>query len=852
MIRRIFIAFIFIQSTLGLSAQVQSLNKQVKYNNHLATKLCASHKRATAVYKAYQKLLEESHSYKQPSAFSFFYQLDEFYRTTGKELNTSYTKAMHDNYYSFEKQHADWMVYLKLEEYENDQGARGYELLKGMEKAVANVAAQRSVLRGNVLAQVSATPSCLDKPVYTHLVEIIQQQENIMEDIDEAFLRNPAIKLNEKLIIESYISTKKLLDDFNYQSADNKYMVNAIIGGLERLQSLKQSYVDKYNASEQRNNNYVLKFYQRYVDVFNNGVLYSFHQFVERGYQLVDYPQYIPSLMMYQVDCKVEKITTKFENLPYYPVNIMPQNRAISNEEFEILNGMVSALNARTRQVKNLRYSLDYAYIKLVKIKSLSPEARVALGNNYFRMETKNFELPKVDLAIIEQLFNEVLTNYKAPYMERMNSLQNLLLEYESLCEYLNDYGKNALFVTEGTEEAEKVMNRLIELSVLYEDKKEEIYRDIRMLYESYSMPEDQSWYKAYLEMLSACDNAKITTLQIQKVFYEGDTSAISTARIDDSRISLVKNQFENMKGITRIGSHNGHCPYAPYESLAPELNNLMETVNHLHDEKKSKYSTTDQKYIYRYNNMAEDLNKFSVIGLGDYFEAKKDKDRPVYLLQQTILSAPLKKEEVKIYKQPTNKEEAVRFSLEHKVNSFEGYADNNLVFLLDVSGSMLRENYARDMKESALFLTGMMRDNDDVAFVVFANKSQVIIETTPATKLKKLDNLLDDLKIGGKTNIYNGLKSAYQLADNNYKRKGNNQVVIATDGDVVISKKTKDLIVEYTQKDIQLTILVFGKTQTKELEALAKAGEGECKYLQSSNIDVELVQVAMAGGKVK
>jgi Ca-activated chloride channel family protein len=165
-----------------------------------------------------------------------------------------------------------------------------------------------------------------------------------------------------------------------------------------------------------------------------------------------------------------------------------------------------------------------------------------------------------------------------------------------------------------------------------------------------------------------------------------------------------------------------------------------------------------------------------------------------------------------------------------------------NLVFLIDVSGSMKRANKLPLVKESLRMLTANLDAADRVAIVVYAGASGLVLESTPCADTRPILDALDQLQAGGSTNGGAGIELAYQTAAENFIEGGVNRVVLATDGDFNVGVANRgDLIrlIEQKAKDkIFLTVLGFGMGNLKDstLEALADKGNGNYAYIDTIN----------------
>ncbi|MCX7555008.1 VWA domain-containing protein [Marinicella sp. S1101] len=163
-----------------------------------------------------------------------------------------------------------------------------------------------------------------------------------------------------------------------------------------------------------------------------------------------------------------------------------------------------------------------------------------------------------------------------------------------------------------------------------------------------------------------------------------------------------------------------------------------------------------------------------------------------------------------------------------------------NLVFLVDVSGSMNSPDKLGLLKSSLKLLTNQMNKADHVAIVVYAGAAGVVLEPTRGNNQAKIAAALDQLSAGGSTNGAAGIHLAYQLAEQNMVKDGINRILVATDGDFNVGttnfEALKELVEEKRQKGVSLTTLGFGTGNYNDhlMEQLADVGNGNYAYIDT------------------
>ena len=181
-----------------------------------------------------------------------------------------------------------------------------------------------------------------------------------------------------------------------------------------------------------------------------------------------------------------------------------------------------------------------------------------------------------------------------------------------------------------------------------------------------------------------------------------------------------------------------------------------------------------------------------------------------------------------------------VRIGLQGKAYDNAELPASNLTFLIDVSGSMSSQNKLPLLKSAFKLLVNQLREKDKVSIVVYAGAAGVVLEPTSGNEKEKILSALDNLNSGGSTAGGAGIELAYKLAEKNFKKEGNNRVILATDGDFNVGASgdndMKSLIEEKRKSGVFLSVLGFGYGNYKDskLEILADKGNGNHAYIDN------------------
>lgn len=193
------------------------------------------------------------------------------------------------------------------------------------------------------------------------------------------------------------------------------------------------------------------------------------------------------------------------------------------------------------------------------------------------------------------------------------------------------------------------------------------------------------------------------------------------------------------------------------------------------------------------------------------------------------------------VVKTPWNAQtQLVRIGLQGKTYANEALPASNLTFLIDVSGSMNASNKLQLLKSAFKLLVNQLREKDKVAIVVYAGAAGVVLEPTAGNYKESILAALSKLEAGGSTAGGAGIELAYELAQKNFIKNGNNRVILATDGDFNVGASSNNdmqkLIEEKRQSGVYLSVLGFGYGNLKDskLEILADQGNGNHAYIDT------------------
>jgi Ca-activated chloride channel family protein len=184
---------------------------------------------------------------------------------------------------------------------------------------------------------------------------------------------------------------------------------------------------------------------------------------------------------------------------------------------------------------------------------------------------------------------------------------------------------------------------------------------------------------------------------------------------------------------------------------------------------------------------------------------------------------------------------------------SMEGYATNNLVFLLDISSSMNTPEKLPLLKDAMKYLLDLMREEDKITLITYSTKAELLLPPTSALLKDSILNTINQLQTEGVSNANVGINLAYTIAQKAYIPNGNNRIILATDGGFKVEKRIKKKIKKGSkQRDkTYLSVFYFSAKEFNHnkvfLEDIARWGKGKYSYIEPENVEETLLREAQA-----
>ena len=337
---------------------------------------------------------------------------------------------------------------------------------------------------------------------------------------------------------------------------------------------------------------------------------------------------------------------------------------------------------------------------------------------------------------------------------------------------------------------------------------------------------------------------------------------ALEEIVMEDAEMEMASPKREKLAGSiagVQIRGQGSYRTYAPVLQYEPDVYHNTEEYdaieeNTFHNSKDKPLSTFSIDVdAASYSNMRRFLSMGTmppkdavrIEEMINYFHYDYDgpKDDSPFAIHTSKMKAPWNNDHL-----------LVKVGIQGKKLEMNQLPASNVVFLLDVSGSMNAPNKLPLLKSSIRMLVNELRPQDKISIVVYAGAAGLVLEPTDGSDKKKILDAIEQLSAGGSTAGGEGIRLAYKVAQEQFVKGGNNRIILATDGDfnvgVSSNGEMQRLIEEKRESGVFLTVLGFGMGNYKDskMEILADKGNGNYAYIDNI-MEAKKVLVTEFGG---
>ncbi len=696
---------------------------------------------------------------------------------------------------------------------------------------------------------------------------------------------------------QSILADEKLLSMFGKAQAMIDYPASSAINDFKQallaIQTIKRRAVDDNTFAARQSAAHGNAVYVSLINQYNQDLLASHRAFVnysQSARRLLDYPALSPVFTPEPPPSTPQTVTQTlpFQNKPLLPFTI---KRAVSPASIATglaLNGYVEFINESLRQMHLLQVLLrNYqASAEYHRDPSRSGQrARLTYAHDDY----------KVPLSVYQQLLlrsgQSIPQPYRQSILNQSEVLLGMLKEMDSLSIELIAYTTQQQYLHDQLQRSDAILDRYAYLFDTFDQKKEQLYTDVRRIHESYPVTNPaSSWQVAGKALLKTLDDDREILFGVKAYLMSKTARLPATQLAETDARQLITDEYQNLKGLQRFGRSNGLCPYSPYEDLAQNSLRLAEMTQKVKPAFLAAATQPYTSFYYFYNNeLVYQYNKFAELaGVGllkainqpDLFIGRSSASptapipapekaervinvltsspKPIRVTGQTsqpvapiaTVSEP-KPQHDTVYVERARVDTVYLERTEQQTvtRSLSGFATNNMVLLLDVSGSMDSPVKLPLLKRSIKSLLPLLRPEDQLSIIVYSGKARVVLKPTSGVKAAEISRVIDELQSTGDTDGNKGLQLAYKLANKHYIRAGNNRIILATDGEFPVSDAVLELIDEGARQDICLTVFTFGRKPLTGLpmKKLSQLGRGTHTHVTTENADLQLIMEAQA-----
>lgn len=803
-------------------------------------------------------------------------------------------------------------THVRLKDYERDGLKKSDAWVADIQVLLERYAHDKNALYAQVRQIYTglAAPGARDPYLITEqaMGEVITAQQRLLEALP--YYLNEQIKAEwpVALVRQSMLDDEKALMTIGNTGSQLQYPASDMAGSfksaLVAMQDIKRRALDDHNFAAQQSAEHGNAVYLSLVEQFNHDLIAFYKAFVgysKPGHLLLHYPEFSPVIRAEpsrETALKAEG-TPPFQDKAFPPLHVKNATAPASAALIRTLNQYIDWINQSLRQMHLLQMILrNYQRSAEYYRDPAKAAKRGALSYSH-----EDFKVPASEYALLLNASAILPETYRKSVTGQAEVLMNVMKEMDGLSIELIRYTSDKRYLQDQLQRSDAILDRYIVLFDIMDQKKEQLYNDIRRVHESYpNAAPSSSWYVGGHAMLKTMDNSHEVLFGLRD-FLKGENSALpETAKLDADSRQLLADEYKNLKGLQRYGRSNGLCPYTPYEDLGADAGRFAASVRgykpapsgYAAHPYESYYYFYNNELVYAYNNFVE-LSKaglLKTINQPDVFAVQRKKAalppakvvRPDTLRERvqneggvaesdatgrTTNAAPKGIESNRSMANPSaaaNKAagsaqttrdtvyvERVRVDtvfvdrqaqLQNVTRSLDGFAPNNMVLLLDVSSSMNSPYKLPLLKRSIKALLTLVRPEDMISIVLYSGKARVVLKPTSGAKAAEISRMIDLLQSDGDTDGNEGIKLAYKTANKQYIRAGNNRIVLATDGEFPVSSEVFDMIRQNARQDVYLSVFTFGRHENtgQKLKKLSELGMGSYAHVTEASADLQLI----------
>ncbi len=442
--------------------------------------------------------------------------------------------------------------------------------------------------------------------------------------------------------------------------------------------------------------------------------------------------------------------------------------------------------------------------------------------------------------------------NQRTPLNSKLRELKEIVKSLNLLARDVHAYSEQQIYRTDAQiEDGFELLKRIEDVYNQFKTAKDDLYFSLESTFMSYKPSSDLEEYYRHSEQLRELVDYSREIMEDTK--HQNKKGVAQYCAMLKSAIIAIRDQEQ-------VDMSGGVIHYDPLRKVGDGLyvryDFVLQQAKKIHDygekyiaseENNAEYGPNGASYYFYNKRLAYNFNRY---GRGVVLQYNKYVDSShVFLLKMVEEPHWFKAAHFKSFKSELFQDDDFQKDNPLPTTPLDGYAANNLIFLLDVSSSMNTPEKLELLKSSVKELRTHMRPQDHISIIKYSGEAEVILAPTSSVEKDKIHDAIDRLKPGGKSNVENGLRLAYNVLEEHYISSGNNKIILASDGDFDVQKKTLRYIKTQSDEDKLLSIFYFGRIEKDDLRSklteMTDMGRGNYSYVRRDNLNIILIEEA-------
>jgi Mg-chelatase subunit ChlD len=762
------------------------------------------------------------------------------------ELNSN-AQLLYDIFLKINQLCRELEIYIRLKDYTKDRLKKSDEIYQQI-SVNYNIYIQQKEKYYQSVLNLAGTFS--NDQVYSKLIEYLDGEQNLVAQFKLNFQVNTfTSNVPVDNLLQQIKASDNLLANIQIHESNELYSLKGIVDvAKSQLQRVKRDAIDNYSAEAKKSDAYANNFMHSYLIYLNDYLISDYNRYVTNSSRnLLLYPK---SILSFKIDStEKEYVTKKFTYLAKEipALNVKKQSIVIPVKTINALNNYIEFINEELR--------INYDFARGLYMLNKSANKQLESNADKFYLSFSYYDGYALPTASYDKTINEsqyISKEYSNVLNPLLKELYDIITEKYQLMIEMEEYVNTKKYQKDKHVHLYEMLERFEYLMDMFDKRKQELYENTRQISESYLPVSNNAWTTGGAEMLKLMDKNYLAYRELKEQNYSEKYGKVSASAISEKARELLIKEYDNLKGLQKFGRNHGRCPYNPYEDIAGTSVTFAENIDKFPNMERIKRDWPGYYYdfIYLYNNLVDDYNNFVDLAAGGYEEFKSHKTKEVLLLKNVKQQVYFKLEKPTISNEKPKDEPIKEKPLQKEPEiKMEGFAANNLVLLLDVSGSMKDNDKLPLLRESFLKVLPYLRAEDEISIVVFSGKGDVLLSPISCSEKEKIAEVLKSLESSGYSNFDKGLKLAYKVAKSNFKTNANNRIIIATDGAYAIDDELYKMAEKESDKDVYLSVFSFGNkgNVVRSLDKLANNGKGNYEIIEESNAVKKLVNELQA-----